>query len=62
MMLKPVDKHSTLFAITTSHAVRSYWYGILNALPHLIAIAVVPILGFISELKEQHNCKVVSIL
>jgi len=43
------DKKSSLFAPTVSHAVRSYWYGILNSLPFIIAIFTVPILTWLSD-------------
>lgn len=43
------DKKSSLFALGTSHAVRSYWYGILNSLPFIIAIFTVPILTWLSD-------------
>lgn len=43
------DKKSSLFAATTSHAIRSYWYGILNSLPFIIAIFTVPILTWLSD-------------
>lgn len=43
------DSHSTIFTVTTPYSVRAYWYGIFNALPHFIAIAAAPLLGFISD-------------
>jgi MFS family permease len=43
------DKKSSLFALGTSHAVRSYWYGIFNSLPFIIAIFSVPILCWLSD-------------
>ena len=44
------DPKTRLFAITTSHAVRSMWYGILSGLPHLIAIAAVALLSIFFRL------------
>lgn len=43
------DNASTLFPITATHATRSFWYGIFNALPHVVAIFFVPILSFLSD-------------
>ncbi|MGD9109229.1 MAG: MFS transporter [Gammaproteobacteria bacterium] len=43
------DKQSSLFALTATHAVRSYWYGLLNSLPFIIAIFTVPILTWLSD-------------
>ena len=43
------DTDSTLFAISTSNAVRSFWFGILTALPHFAAIVAYPILGYASD-------------
>jgi MFS family permease len=43
------DKKSSLFAITTSHAIRSYWYGIINSLPFIIALFSVPLLSWLSD-------------
>lgn len=43
------DKHSTLFAVTASHAIRSLWYGLINSAPHFIAIAAAPVLSYFSD-------------
>lgn len=43
------DKKSSLFAFSTNHAIRSYWYGVLNALPFIIATFSVPVLCWLSD-------------
>src|SRR3989338_1775507 len=43
------DPKTRLFVITTSHAVRSMWYGILSGLPHVIAIAAAALLSIFSD-------------
>ncbi len=43
------DPNTRLFAITTSHAVRSIWYGILSGLPHVIAIVAAALLSIFSD-------------
>lgn len=44
------DTHSNLFPATADHAIRSYWFGILSALPHLVPIIVAPLLGMMSDI------------
>lgn len=43
------DPQSWLFPAATSYAARSYWYGSLSALPHIISIFAAPLLGIISD-------------
>jgi len=43
------DTHTSLFAPNTSHAVRSLWYGLCVALPHVINIIATPILSALSD-------------
>jgi len=43
------DPHTRLFAVSTSQAVRSIWYGIFSGLPHGIAILAAPILAYLSD-------------
>lgn len=43
------DMESSLFAADTSHAVRSLWYGVAVAIPHLLNIVVTPILSALSD-------------
>jgi MFS family permease len=43
------DTQSHLFPAGTSHAVRSMWYGLCVAVPHLMNIAITPILGSLSD-------------
>jgi MFS transporter, DHA1 family, tetracycline resistance protein len=43
------DNASTLFPLAATHATRSFWYGIFNALPHVVAIFFVPILSLLSD-------------
>jgi len=43
------DKKSSLFAASVTHAVRSYWYGIFNSLPFMVALVAVPLLSWLSD-------------
>lgn len=43
------DVHSALFPAAASHMTRSFWFGICSGLPHFIAIATTPLLGYISD-------------
>jgi DHA1 family tetracycline resistance protein-like MFS transporter len=43
------DVQSSLFAPDTSHAVRSMWYGLCVAVPHIINIVMSPILSALSD-------------
>lgn len=43
------DLQSSLFAPDTSHAVRSMWYGLCVAVPHIINIIATPILSVMSD-------------
>jgi len=43
------DLSSTIFDPNTSQSVRSFWYGVCNALPHTIAIFASPILAAMSD-------------
>lgn len=43
------DKMTNLFAPETSHAVRSMWYGVCIAIPHIVNIVVTPILSALSD-------------
>lgn len=43
------DSQSHLFSTDTSHAVRSMWYGLCVAMPHLINIVMTPILSGLSD-------------
>lgn len=49
------DKKSSLFLATTSHAIRSYWYGIINSLPFIIALFSVPLLSWLSDHYGRKN-------
>lgn len=44
------DSQSRLFHPSTSHALRSLWYGIAVALPHLVNLMVTPLLSALSDL------------
>ena len=43
------DPSSHLLPSTATYASRSHWFGILNALPHFVAIFAAPFLGFFSD-------------
>jgi MFS transporter, DHA1 family, tetracycline resistance protein len=43
------DPNSTLFASSATTALRSFWFGVLSALPNIIAIVAYPILGYFSD-------------
>jgi MFS family permease len=43
------DAQSSLFTADTSHAVRSMWYGLCVAVPHVVNIIVTPILSGLSD-------------
>lgn len=43
------DLQSSLFTADTSHAVRSMWYGLSVAVPHIINIITTPILSALSD-------------
>lgn len=43
------DSQSRLFSEATSHAVRSMWYGLCVALPHIINIFATPLLSALSD-------------
>jgi MFS family permease len=43
------DVQSSLFAAATTHAVRSMWYGLAVAVPHLVNIVVTPLLCALSD-------------
>lgn len=43
------DMQSSLFAPETSHAVRSMWYGLCVAIPHVVNIMLTPILSALSD-------------
>jgi DHA1 family tetracycline resistance protein-like MFS transporter len=43
------DAQSSLFAPETSHAVRSMWYGLCVAVPHIVNIVMSPILSALSD-------------
>lgn len=43
------DLHSSLFAADTSQAVRSMWYGLCVAVPHVVNIIATPILSALSD-------------
>jgi len=43
------DVQSSLFAPDTSHAVRSMWYGLCVAVPHIVNIVMTPILSALSD-------------
>jgi DHA1 family tetracycline resistance protein-like MFS transporter len=43
------DVQSSLFAPDTSHAVRSMWYGLCVAVPHIINMVMSPILSALSD-------------
>jgi DHA1 family tetracycline resistance protein-like MFS transporter len=43
------DAQSSLFAADTSHAVRSMWYGLCVAVPHIVNIVMSPILSALSD-------------
>jgi MFS family permease len=43
------DLHSSLFAADTSQAIRSMWYGICVAVPHIVNIVITPFLSALSD-------------
>ncbi|HLB58011.1 MAG TPA: MFS transporter [Gammaproteobacteria bacterium] len=43
------DVQSSLFAPETSHAVRSMWYGLCVAVPHIMNVVMTPILSGLSD-------------
>lgn len=43
------DVNSSLFASSANNTVRSFWFGLLSALPNCIALIVSPLLTFISD-------------
>jgi MFS family permease len=43
------DAQSSLFAADSSHSVRSMWYGLAVAVPHLVNIVVTPLLSALSD-------------
>jgi MFS family permease len=43
------DSHTTLFSPDTTYAVRSMWYGLCVAIPHLVNIAATPFLSALSD-------------
>jgi DHA1 family tetracycline resistance protein-like MFS transporter len=43
------DAQSSLFAPDTSHAVRSMWYGLCVAVPHIVNIVMSPLLAALSD-------------
>jgi DHA1 family tetracycline resistance protein-like MFS transporter len=43
------DTQSSLFSPDTSHAVRSMWYGLCVAVPHVVNIVLTPILSALSD-------------
>ena len=43
------DPHTRLFAPGASHALRSFWYGTFNALPHFISIVAAPLIAWASD-------------
>lgn len=43
------DIQSSLFAPDTSHAVRSMWYGLCVAVPHVVNIIITPVLSSLSD-------------
>lgn len=43
------DIQSSLFAADTSHAVRSMWYGLCIAIPHIVNVVMTPILSGLSD-------------
>jgi MFS family permease len=43
------DAHSNLFAPETSYAVRSLWYGLCVAVPHIVNICMAPVLSALSD-------------
>lgn len=43
------DAQSSLFSEDTSHAVRSMWYGLCVAAPHIVNIVMTPILSALSD-------------
>ena len=43
------DAQTSLFSADTSHAVRSMWYGLCIAIPHVINIVFTPILSALSD-------------
>jgi MFS family permease len=53
------DKHSTLFAATTSEAVRSIWYGVLSAAPYCMMIITLVFLGFLSDLHGRKKILII---
>lgn len=53
------DLQSSLFSPDTSHAVRSMWYGLCVAIPHVINIIMTPILSGLSD--EFGRKKILSI-
>lgn len=43
------DSGSHLFSPNTAFSVRSYWFGLFNALPHVIAMITAPLLCILSD-------------
>ena len=43
------DPNSTLFPTNASDSSRSFWFGLLSSLPHMVAIVTYPILGYASD-------------
>ncbi len=43
------DVQSSLFAADTSHAVRSMWYGLCVAVPHIVNVVATPVLSALSD-------------
>jgi MFS family permease len=43
------DSQSSLFTPDTSHAVRSMWYGVCVAVPHVVNIIITPFLSALSD-------------
>lgn len=43
------DAQSSLFAADTSHAIRSMWYGLCIAVPHIVNLVMTPILSGLSD-------------
>ena len=49
------DASSALFSPETSYAVRSLWYGLCIAIPHIVIIFAAPVLSSLSDYYGRHT-------
>jgi len=56
------DASSALFSPETSYAVRSLWYGLCIAIPHIVIIFAAPVLSSLSDYYGRHTILAVGTL